>query len=167
MAKLQPGSGVSDELLTLVGKIAVQWSYVDFLVSEILSGFKGLDQNGRDTIRAQSLRGDNGKIRQTLELVEKISDQADKDNLTKWLSQISELAEDRNLVQHGIIVYKDPNNRKEPKMFVFRGKHKKSEQEFTKEGLEKLLKEISELSADLLSICEKYKYADVVVLKEL
>jgi hypothetical protein len=66
-------------------------SYVDFIVSEILSGLKGLDQNSRDNIRAQSLRGEKGKIKQALELVGKISDQADKDNLSKWLTQTSEL----------------------------------------------------------------------------
>ena len=168
MPKLQPGSGVSDALLTLVGKIAIQWSYVDFLVREILSGLKDLDENSRGDIRGAYLRGKNGKTNEAINLAkEKITDAADKQHLIEWLAQVDSLAEDRNLVQHGIIVYKDPGGHTEPKFFVFRGKYKKLEQDFTKERLADLLKEISDLSANLLSICRKYGYVEIALLKQL
>ncbi len=166
--KLQPGPGVSDELLTLVGKIAIQWSYVDFLVSEFLSGLKGLDQESRDEIRGADLRGKSGKSKEAADLAkENITDETDKDNLSKWLGQVTSLAEDRNLVQHGIIVYKDKEGRTIPQMFVFRGKYKKSAQAFTKERLIELLEEISNLSANLLSMCEKYKYVELSLIEKL
>jgi hypothetical protein len=167
MAKLQLTSAVADELLSLVGKIAIQWSYLDFLVSELLCGLKGLDENSRDAVRGANLRGDNGKIKQATDLLNSIDDQVDRENLRKLLEQAYSLAEDRNLVQHGIVVYRNPKDHNDPLIFVFRGKHKGTGQAFTKDWLVGVLSEMSQLTTNLLACCEKQKCVDISPIEKL
>src|SRR5262245_17477531 len=90
-----------EELLALVGKISLQWAYIDFLAGEILGGLKGV----KGQARAQQIhrRDTWRKSEEAAEELAKSStiDHAERQKILCILKQVDELALDRNLVIHG------------------------------------------------------------------
>jgi hypothetical protein len=113
---------IPNDMLSLVGKINVRWTQVDFLLGELVGGLKGLDVKTRsEQIHKLDTKD---KITQAASKVEaKIKDQKEKDSIIKLISQAKDLATDRNYVIHGLIHQKAPVEKSTFYIKIFRGKY--------------------------------------------
>ena len=143
------------ELLILVGKIAIQSAYVDFLIGELLSGLKNTETAKRaETIHILDTRR---KIQDAEKLVKTSFNESERASLLYLLKRTGELLADRNLVLHAVIAYRE-KEMVSPIYIPFRGKHFGKTLPFSKDTLEPIFRELDEVSQELLEVCSKHGY---------
>jgi hypothetical protein len=151
---------ISSELLVLIGKIAVQSVYVDFLIGELLGGLTDSAPSAdRSMIHARDTRG---KTEDAEKLIKSsLTDSPDRAPLLELVKQAADLLSDRNLVLHGLISYRG-KELKEPIYLAFRGKHKGKEVPFTKDTLVPIMNDLDDLSSKLMEELTKRGYISLV-----
>jgi hypothetical protein len=138
------------ELLTLVGQIAVQSTYVDFLVGQILGALKGVDGEERaKTIHVLDTR------RKTQEIEKLLKGDAQRASILNAVTNAGTLLADRNLVLHAIIAYAKPDDWSTPLYLAFRGKYVGKEVPFSKATLSPIFSQLDEISRDLMAACSE------------
>jgi hypothetical protein len=148
---------IHTDMLSLIGKISVQWTHLDFLLGELLGGFKGLDAKKRGQDIHWLYTSD--KIKQIRSLVETtLTDEKEKTSLLALITEIDELSKDRNYVIHGLIHYKAPDAKSPSYIKVFRGKYRDEQKPFSKETLDPILSEINKLCDSMFTECDHRGY---------
>lgn len=143
------------ELLTLVGKIAIQSAYVDMLLGELLGGLMDVKQDERAaTVHELSTRR---KTEKAETIIKSNINEPDRTELLSLVKRSGELLADRNLVLHAIIAYPG-KELKDPLYVAFRGKHKKKDLPFSKDTLDPIFKDLDQISQELWGVCSKRGY---------
>lgn len=143
-------------LLAIVGKIAIQAAYADFLIGEVFGGLTKADEEKR-----------NAKIRgiDTWRKIKSIKEvQANDLVLLELLTKAESLFQDRNVVIHGIITYVDEEF-SIPEYTMFRGKNSGKRISFSEQTLIPILSELDDLCRHLLKICLDNEYVKHVPLQ--
>lgn len=150
------------ELLTLVGKIAVQAVYVDFLLGEVYAGLKGVGADERaKTIHPLDSRF---KSREAAKLAETVLQVPDRPAVIDAVNRAGELLADRNFVLHGVVVHRDPIANNPPEIVIFRGKYAGQPKLFSRETLEPIFTDLDQVSQELVAVCLKHGFSDIVPL---
>jgi len=150
-----------EELLALVGKISLQWAYIDFLVGELLGGLKGVKGQARaQQIHPLDTLHKSEKARKLAK--SSFTDHGERQKILGILKQVDELALDRNLVIHGMVIYAKPDNSTDPQIMIFRGKYRGTLKPFSKSLLEPLFDQLSELAAELMDVCLRHGFSEFI-----
>jgi hypothetical protein len=143
------------DLLMLVGKIAIQSAYLDLLLGEFLSGLNNTPSDERaKTVHALDTRT---KTQEAEKIIKTKIAESDRGLLLSLIQRASDLLQDRNLALHAIIAYRK-NNLSDPIYVAFRGKYLRKEMPFSKETLDPILKDLDDISRELLGECSKRGY---------
>lgn len=154
---------IPPDILTLIGRIAVQSVYLDLLLGEIRGGLDGIEGPERAIkIHAADARR---KARESEQILRSSGTQEDLE-LALLINQAGELLADRNLVLHGVPSYSmDDEDFSTPNFLVFRGKYKGTFRPISKDTLDPILKEIEYLSHALLKIAVSRGYTSYTPLQ--
>jgi hypothetical protein len=144
-----------DDLLVLVGKIAIQTAYMDYLLGILLAGLKGIAKNDMEKkVHALDTRV---KIAEAENLIKTSIQEPKRRLILSILNRASSLSNDRNLVIHGIIRHKD-DTLDNPIYWAFRGPYVGTDVPFSKDTLEPIYTDLGNICEELLSECIEFKY---------
>jgi hypothetical protein len=136
------------ELLVLVGKIAIQSTYVDLFLGQILGVLTGVEETKRaETVHILDTRR---KAQQVEKLLKNESKRA---HISDAAKRAGELLAERNLVLHAIIAYAKPDDWSNPLYVAVRGKYAGKEVPFSKDTLEPIFRELDAVSQELMAVC--------------
>jgi hypothetical protein len=139
-----------EELLVLVGKIAIQSVYVDMLLGELLGGLKNV--HGQERARTIHILDTRRKTQDAEKFIKANHSGPEGDHVLAIISRAADLLADRNLVLHAAVGFL-PEQMSSLQYFPFRGKYAGQPIPFSRETLEPIMAELNQLSSDLLEIC--------------
>lgn len=143
------------ELLTLVGKIAVQSTYIDMLLGALLGGLTGVPAD--DMAAKVHVLDTRRKVQDAEKVVKASIEEPERSKMLSLLDRAGDMLAERNLVVHAVVAYKQPEP-KDPVYVPFRGKHVGKNPPFNKETLDPIFNDLDQISRELTEMCLERRY---------